>query len=95
MNHEQESFKNWEKASDPKKEFIDFMMKNVKQNKSDSAMIITGIVAPPGAMVVKRAGERAGQLSMLKAIPDVVFVPSTTMLVLVAVKFSKRMFMGV
>lgn len=71
------------------------MMKNVKQNKPDSAMIIAGIVAPPGAMVAKRAGEGVSQLNMIKVIPDVVFVPSATMLALVSVKFCKRIFMGI
>ncbi|KAF5469977.1 hypothetical protein F2P56_010531 [Juglans regia] len=93
----EEIFTKWTKlAKDQKKdEFIDFMMKYVNQNKPDGAMIIAGIVAPPGAMVAKRAGESVGQLNMIKAIPDVVFVPSATMLVLVAVKFYKRIFMGV
>ncbi|XP_040995435.1 uncharacterized protein LOC121241640 [Juglans microcarpa x Juglans regia] len=91
----EENFTKWNKAKDQKKEFIDFMMKNVNQNKPDGAMIIAGIVAPPGAMVAKRAGESVGQLNMIKAIPDVVFVPSATMLALTTVKFYKRIFMGV
>ncbi|GMY23077.1 calcium-binding EF hand family protein [Fagus crenata] len=88
-------FKEWEKASesDKRKVFIDFMTKKVNLNKVDNSMLITGIVTPPAAMAAKRAGENVTQLKVIKAIPDVLFVPSVTVLALIFVKVSRRMFM--
>lgn len=70
------------------------MKKGVNLSKLDDCMMITGIVTPPAAMVAKRAGEKAPQLKAIKAIPDVLFVPTATVLALVTVKFSKRLLMG-
>ncbi|PNX96391.1 hypothetical protein L195_g019597 [Trifolium pratense] len=53
-------------------------------------MMITGIVAPPAAMVAKRSGQSVPQLSALKVIPDVIFVPTATILALIAVKSGTR-----
>lgn len=69
-------------------------MKRVNLSKLDDAMMITGIVTPPAAMAAKRAGEKVPQLKAIKAIPDVLFVPTATVLALVTVKFSKRILMG-
>ncbi len=93
--HKQACFKEWEKASesDKRKVFIDFMTKKVNLNKVDNSMLITGIVTPPAAMAAKRAGENVTQLKVIKAIPDVLFVPSVTVLALIFVKVSRRMFM--
>ncbi|KAK2352521.1 calcium ion-binding protein [Trifolium repens] len=86
-------FKKW---NDPKEEnkkdiFTDFMIKYVNISKVDDSMMITGIVAPPAAMVAKRSGQSVPQLSALKVIPDVIFVPTATILALIAVKVTKRM----
>ncbi|GMY24664.1 calcium-binding EF hand family protein [Fagus crenata] len=89
--------KNWEEASQSNKKrevFIDFMTMKVNLNKVDNSMLITGIVTPPAAMAAKRAGENVTQLKVIKAIPDVPFVPSATVLALIFVKVSRRMFMG-
>ena len=56
-------------------------------------MIVTAIVAPPAAMVVKRTGQTLPQLRLMKPVPDVVFVPSVTVVSLVAVKILRLMFM--
>ncbi|KAE8038586.1 hypothetical protein FH972_011083 [Carpinus fangiana] len=90
-------FETWKNAKDPrtkKKVFIEFMMERVNLSKLDDAMMITGIVTPPAAMAAKRAGEKVPQLKVIKAIPDVLFVPTVTVLALVTVKFSKRLLMG-
>jgi hypothetical protein len=95
--NKQECFENWKNAKDPqskKKVFIEFMMEKVNLSKLDDAMMITGIVTPPAAMAAKRAGEKVPQLKVIKAIPDVLFVPTATVLALVTVKFSKRLLMG-
>jgi type IV secretory pathway VirB2 component (pilin) len=67
------------------------MIKYVNISKVDDSMMITGIVAPPAAMVAKRSGQSVPQLSALKVIPDVIFVPTATILALIAVKVTKRM----
>lgn len=73
---------------------MEFMRKNVNLNKIDDTTMITGVMMPPVAMVAKRAGETVPQLKMIKVIPDVVFVPSATVLALFSVKISRRVLMG-
>lgn len=93
----QESYLKWKEETDVEKKrlvFIEFMKNKVNLNKGDNSMMITGIVTPPAAMAAKRAGENATQLKMIKAVPDVIFIPSATMLALIVAKVSKRMFMG-
>ncbi|KAJ7961898.1 putative Calcium ion binding protein [Quillaja saponaria] len=92
----EECFAQWEKAkaSERKKIFMEFMKQNVNLNKLDNSTMITGLVTPPAAMVAKRAGETLPQLKVVKAIPDVVFVPSATILALISVKISRRFFRG-
>ncbi|XP_027337716.1 uncharacterized protein LOC113851433 [Abrus precatorius] len=81
-----------ESREDTKKEiFSKFMYNNVNLSKADESMMITGLVAPPAAMVAKRAGQSLPQLSVVKSIPDVAFVPTATIFALIAVKLSKRM----
>ncbi|ONI22430.1 hypothetical protein PRUPE_2G128200 [Prunus persica] len=89
-------FKQWQKTpeADRKNLLIEFLKKNVKLSKVDGTTMIAGILTPPVAMATKRAGENVPQLKMIKAIPDVVFVPSATVLVLISVKISRRVFMG-
>ncbi|KAL5571680.1 hypothetical protein UlMin_021277 [Ulmus minor] len=87
----------WINAKDERERkhcFVQFMMKNVNLNKIDRVTMITGIVTPPAAMVAKRAGEVVPQLKMIKSIPDVLFVPSATVLALFSVKITRRALMG-
>ncbi|KAI8572415.1 hypothetical protein RHMOL_Rhmol01G0196400 [Rhododendron molle] len=92
----EECFAEWDgaKESERKKVFIEFMKKKVKLSKLDDATMIAGLVTPPAAMAAKRAGESVPQLRIIKSIPDVVFVPSATVLALVSVKLSRRIFLG-
>jgi len=93
----QEIFEQWKEANEEAKEkmFADFMNKNVNLNKVDESMIITGIVAPPAAIVAKRTGQTTfPRLKFLNAIPDVIFVPSATVLALIAVKILRLMFIA-
>ncbi|KAK6162642.1 hypothetical protein DH2020_002483 [Rehmannia glutinosa] len=85
-------FNEWKAAneSEKKKVFIEFMKKKVNLSKLDDSTLITGIVTPPAAMAAKRAGESVPQLKLIKAIPDVIFVPSATVLALVSVKLSRK-----
>lgn len=69
-----------------------FMKEKVNLSRLDDSTLITGIVTPPAAMAAKRAGESLPQLKLIKAIPDVIFVPSATVLALVSVKLSRKMF---
>lgn len=93
----QDTYEKWREESDAAKKrlvFIEFMKNKVNLNKGDHSMMITGIVTPPAAMAAKRAGENVTQLKMIKAVPDVIFIPSATMVALIVAKVSKRMFMG-
>lgn len=74
--------------------FVEFMKQKVKVNKLDDTTVITGILTPPAAMAAKKAGENVPQLKMIKAVPDVIFVPSVTVLALMSAKLSRKMFMG-
>ncbi|KAL2477871.1 Calcium-binding EF hand family protein [Forsythia ovata] len=89
-------FEEWQTAeeSEKKKVFIDFMRKKVNLSQLDDSTLITGLVTPPAAMAAKRAGESVPQLKLIKTIPDVIFVPSATMLALITVKLSRKMVLG-
>lgn len=69
-------------------------MKRVNISKLDDFTLITGLVTPPAAMAAKRAGENVPQLKLIKALPDVIFVPSITVLALVSAKLSQKMILG-
>ncbi|KAI6706505.1 hypothetical protein NL676_009467 [Syzygium grande] len=89
----EECFKEWKEATKEtkrKKVFVNFMTKNVNLNKLDDYTVLSGVLTPPVAMAAKRAGENVPQLKIIKAIPDVVFVPSATVLALISVKLSRR-----
>lgn len=92
----QACFLEWKSASESEKKrvFVDFMKKGVNPSKLDDSTLITGLVTPPAAMAAKRAGESVPQLKLIKAIPDVLFVPSATVLALMSVKVSRKMFLG-
>lgn len=83
----------WKNKSENEKReaFTKFIIDKVNPSKADESMMLTGIVAPPAAMVAKRTGQSVPQLSVVKAIPDVVFVPGATILALIAMKLTKRM----
>ncbi|KAK7256416.1 hypothetical protein RIF29_29862 [Crotalaria pallida] len=90
-------FKQWKEAEEETKKniFTDFMNKNVNINKVDKSMIATAIVVPPAAMVAKRTGQiTIPQLKLMQSIPDVVFVPSATILSFFTVKLLGIIFMG-
>jgi len=94
FSNKQKCYETWTKSegAEKKKEaFTRFISENVNLSKADESMMITGIVAPPVAMVAKRTGQTVPQLSVIKAIPDVAFVPGATILALIAIKLTKRM----
>jgi hypothetical protein len=74
--------------------FINFMKEKLNTGKLDDSTFIIGLATPPAAMAAKRAGENVPQLGFIKAIPDVIFVPSATILALVSAKLTKRMLQG-
>ncbi|PIA28690.1 hypothetical protein AQUCO_06700013v1 [Aquilegia coerulea] len=88
----EDCFKQWNasKPEDKRKIFEDFMVKFVNHSKLDNYTMIAGMVTPPAAMALKRAGETVPQINMIKVIPDVVFVPSATLLALISVKLTRR-----
>ncbi|KAK4791891.1 hypothetical protein SAY86_022326 [Trapa natans] len=85
----------WKDAPGLKKRkvFVNFITEYVNLNKLDDYTVLTGIVTPPAAMAVKKVGENVPQLKIIKAIPDVVFVPSATVLALISAKLSRRIFL--
>lgn len=92
----QECFKKWQLSNDSEKKtlFMEFMKKKLNLSKLDDSTFYTGILTPPAAMAAKRAGESVPQLKLIKSIPDVIFVPSATVLALISVKISRKMFLG-
>ena len=93
----QAGYNKWRAAKDQleKKEiFIKFMKDKINSGKLDESTLIIGLATPPAAMAAKRAGENMPQLGFIKAIPDVIFVPSATILALVSAKLTKRMLQG-
>lgn len=94
----QECFHLWKKEpkeTKKKKIFVTFMTKNFNLSKLDDYSVLTGVITPPVAMAAKRAGENVPQLKVIKAIPDVIFVPAATVLALISVKLSRRTFFKV
>ncbi|XP_065874265.1 uncharacterized protein [Euphorbia lathyris] len=91
-------FSTWQDAADKAEErkeiFIKFMKKHVHLSQLDDSALVTGIVTPPAAMAAKKAAENLPQLKLIKYVPDVVFVPTATVLALVSVKLTRRMFLG-
>ncbi|KAG5241500.1 hypothetical protein OIU77_003215 [Salix suchowensis] len=88
-------YNGWRAAStelEKKIKFIEFMKDKINPGKLDESTLIIGLATPPAAMAAKRAGENVPQLGFIKAIPDVIFVPSATILALVSAKLTKRMF---
>ncbi|XP_050207027.1 uncharacterized protein LOC126656491 [Mercurialis annua] len=93
----QECFNGWKNAkseTERKELFINFMKNNINLNQLDDASMLTGIVTPPAAMAAKRAAENVPQLKLIKHVPDVVFVPAATILALISVKLTRKMFLG-
>ncbi|KAK4266714.1 hypothetical protein QN277_023600 [Acacia crassicarpa] len=86
----EEVYKKWNEAIEENKAkvFEEFIRDNVKMRSVDRSMILTGLAAPPAAMVAKRAGESLPQLKIIKVVPDLLFVPSATLLSLVGCKLA-------
>ncbi|CAN1324614.1 hypothetical protein LINPERPRIM_LOCUS33168 [Linum perenne] len=94
-NEVQECYEAWTKTRDRearKELLVGFMRNKVSLSRLDQSTLVTGIVTPPAAMAAKRAGENVPQLKMIKYIPDVVFVPSATVVAIITAKLTKRMF---
>ncbi|KAK7374474.1 hypothetical protein VNO80_07904 [Phaseolus coccineus] len=87
-NDVKDLYKQWKEidTEEKRKKFIEFINEKVNMNKVDESMLITAMMAPPAAMMAKKTGQIVPQLALMNAIPDVVFVPSATLLALTAVK---------
>ncbi|XP_051146291.1 uncharacterized protein LOC127261895 isoform X2 [Andrographis paniculata] len=90
----EECFRVWKGAGTNQEQkktiVVDFMKQHVNLSKLDEMTLTAGIVTPPAAMAAKRAGETLPQLNLIKNIPDVIFVPSATLLALISVKLSRK-----
>ncbi|XP_058104334.1 uncharacterized protein LOC131248211 [Magnolia sinica] len=85
----QKCYIGWKKATEEEK------MKKLEElftmtSPDRTATIVTGIVAPPAAMIVKRTAEMVPNLNMIKMVPDAVFVPSASLVVLTLVRFFQK-----
>ncbi|RZC69136.1 hypothetical protein C5167_032295 [Papaver somniferum] len=78
------------KEEEKKDLFVKFMTSNISLSTLDDVTIMLGVAAPPAAMAMKRAGESIPQLNMIKVIPDVIFVPTATLITLISLKLSRR-----
>ncbi|KAL9265662.1 hypothetical protein AKJ16_DCAP21223 [Drosera capensis] len=88
-------FSKWKEAEKPsqkKQVFVEFIQTSVSLNKLDDSTLITGLVTPPAAMAAKKAAGSVPQLKLITAIPDVILVPSATVLALISVKLSRKIF---
>lgn len=74
--------------------FVNFVKEQVHLSKLDNFTLIAGVVTPPAAIAAKKAGENVPQIRFIKAIPDVIFVPSITVLALISAKLSRKMMQG-
>ncbi|KAI9109790.1 hypothetical protein K1719_018831 [Acacia pycnantha] len=83
-------YNKWKDTAEKDKEklFEEFIRDHVNMRSVDRSMILTGLAAPPAAMVAKRAGESLPQLKIIKVVPDLLFVPSSTLLALVGCKLA-------
>ncbi|XP_058106586.1 uncharacterized protein LOC131249857 [Magnolia sinica] len=81
-----ECFSKWKKASkEEKMKVIEDLLPMT--NPYRTATIVTGIVAPMAAMIVKRTAENVPILDMIKMVPDAVFVPFATVVALTSIRF--------
>ena len=87
----QKAFTEWKSSSDVEKEKI-FMelLKNTKPGEIDNITLIVGLATPPFSMVAKRAGENVTPFKMIKNVPDALFVPTVTLLMLFSVKLIRK-----
>ncbi|CAN6984360.1 unnamed protein product [Brassica rapa subsp. trilocularis] len=82
-------FTRWKEAKDKeekKKVFTEFIAKKVRPSKLDDPML-------DGLGIRHGPGENVPQLKFIKVIPDVIFVPTVTILAIVSAKLSRRMYL--
>uniref|UniRef100_A0A1D1XS38 Ribonuclease Y n=1 Tax=Anthurium amnicola TaxID=1678845 RepID=A0A1D1XS38_9ARAE len=77
-----------EKKKKRKELLIEFLMENVKISHTDQSVVMTGLVVPPAAMMLKKNGGKIPGLKnlLLDVIPDYLFVPAVTLVALFGVK---------
>ncbi|XP_074584989.1 uncharacterized protein LOC141840815 isoform X2 [Curcuma longa] len=79
-----------DKTDEQKKELVvNFLKDNIEEYKpSSAAMIATGLVAPGAAVALKKSAQKVPQLKLLRLdlVPNAVFVPTATLLSLIAVR---------
>ncbi|KAG0494032.1 hypothetical protein HPP92_005026 [Vanilla planifolia] len=90
-------YKDWLKKKDEggdestkacKKLVLDLLLEHVKEIKTPDAILLTGLVAPPAAMVLKKSSQNVSPLKKfhLELVPDIVFVPACTVAALFTAK---------
>lgn len=70
-----------------KKVFKNLVLNSLKPSKTSNTVLVAGVAAPPAALVAKRAGEQLPQLKHMKFVPDFIFVPAATVVMISSVKY--------
>ncbi|KAH7668589.1 Type III secretion system substrate exporter C-terminal protein [Dioscorea alata] len=70
------------------KSLIELLNKHMSQTADNSTVMMAGIVAPPAAVVLKRAGQNIPQIKKLRLhlVPDWVLVPVCTIIAITGAK---------
>ncbi|KAK1303738.1 hypothetical protein QJS10_CPB11g00294 [Acorus calamus] len=88
----EEFYDKWKNKKDEtarKQYMVDRLKELMKPGKTGKAMVLTGLVAPSAAMSLKRVAEGTPQIKKFRVdmVPDVIFVPSITLLALLGAKW--------
>ncbi|RWR86714.1 calcium ion-binding protein [Cinnamomum micranthum f. kanehirae] len=89
-----ECYRKWNEEKDDEEKRKDLLTKLLEKSniisKTDTALLLTGVAAPPVAMIGKRAAGNFPTLSFVKLVPDVLFVPSVTLLAVGCMKYARK-----
>ncbi|CAA7410989.1 unnamed protein product [Spirodela intermedia] len=90
-----ECYNNWSKEADTQKKkdlIVSLLTDHVKLTQTDPSVMMTALVVPPAAMILKRAGENVPQVKRfrLNLVPDYLFVPAVTFFALFGTKALKN-----
>lgn len=91
----QDCYENWSREADTQKKkdlIVNLLTDHVKLTQTDPSVMMTALVVPPAAMILKRAGENVPQVKRfrLNLVPDYLFVPAVTFLALFGAKALKQ-----
>ena len=91
----QECFEAWRRETDTQKRkdlIVNLLTDRMTLTQTETSVIVTAMVVPPAAMIIKRAGENVPQIKRfrLNLVPDYLFVPVVTFAALFGAKALKQ-----